>query len=550
MRFLGKTGLNDVFCFAYNDVTEQKKFEQTRALRNYAMVLSSVYADVFELNLTEKRVRAVRSDTDGEAAGAEAQPWSRLKEYLQKVLLARDTELEKEIFTEGYLRRRLAESQSGYYSFERRVRDASGTPRWASFTFIRLPSDAAEEAYLLCIADVDSRKRAEELMMENRWLQLKQQEQARYQTLMEHLGTTLFEWDMHSGKINVSPGFSRYAVSTYDFNTLRSHKDMEPYIYAGDRNLFWLLVSDLLAHGNASVTLRLLETDGTPVWCRLLCSLVRDEHAHTVRCIAAINQVDEQMKIRENYLDEQSRFQAFADNFLVGLGIFEMRSGHQRTLYLSGGYRKMIGYEEGERFFDEVNTFSGVYPEDVPRFLEATQNLQKTGKPYTIDYRVFHKNGSLLWTRSLNSIYPGPEPNVDRIFAVIEDITELKTVKAQMDSLLTDMPMGLGIYGLAPVPAVRYENPRMAGMLAALRGGAGETAQGGRPDDTPAIRTREELLARLTRQSREGRAEGDEVLALLKENGETQRVRLLSATAPRDGQTECCCALIPDEPAS
>jgi len=291
------------------------------------------------------------------------------------------------------------------------------------------------------MADVNSRKQAEELRLENQWLQLKQREQARYQTLLEHLGTSLFEWETDTGKTLYSPGFQRYALAGFDFRHLRSHKDLEPFVDPRDLSLYRLMVSDLLSHGNSSVILRLLEKNGASIWCRLLCLFTRESPNGSTRCIAAISRIDDQMKIRESFLDEQSRFQAFAENFMVGLGIFELRGDKQRILYLSNGYRQMVGYAENEPFYDEQHPFSTVYPEDVPRFLEETRNLRRTGKPYMIDYRVYHKNGSLLWMRSHNSIYPGPEAGISRVFSVIEDISELKALQTRLedkDSLLSD----------------------------------------------------------------------------------------------------------------
>jgi PAS domain S-box-containing protein len=492
---LGKR-MNDVFCFIFNDITEQKEFEQARVLRNYAMVLRSVYSSVFELNLTTRRMRTVHAGGAQEPAPAGDQPWRRLKVYLHRTLQDSDEELEQKVFTKGYLRRRLRESQSDYYLLERRVKNEAGAPRWASFTFIPMPTDAAEEIYLLCIADVDNRKRADELLMENQWLQLKQEEQTRYQTLLEHLGTTLFEWDLKTGQIIASRGLEQYALSEFDFSTLKSQKQLEPYVYAKDRNLYWLFVNDILAHGNGAVTLRLTRKNGEPVWCRVLCSRVLQGLNGEIRYIAAVNQIDEQMKIRANYLDEQSRFQAFAENFLVGLGIFEMRGEKQRILYLSGGYRRMVGYDESEHFYDEVHSYSTVYPEDVPRFEEATRNLQRTGRPFTLDYRVYHKDGRLLWMRSHNSIYPAPEPGVSRIFAVIEEITELKTLRSAV------------------------------------------------------VRSRGAFLSRMQLYGREGRTEIDEVRSVGVDGGPATDVRLLAAAAKRDERLECYCVFIEVTPAS
>ena len=467
LRRLGKAGDRDVLFFLYNDVTEQKEFEQARALRNYAMVLRGVYSVVYELNLNS-RVSRMIYHTDGRTGFPDGEPLSALTERLNRMFVDAEDQLPDDVFAPGYLEQKLRETQSDYYLLERRIHGEGGQPRWASFTFLRIPNDAMEEVYLLCIADVDNHKRAENLLMENRWLQMKQQEQARYQTLLEHLGTSLFEWDLHTGKTTASRNFEQFSLSGYDMRFLTSYKDVEPYLHPQDLSVFRTFVNDLLAHNNATVTLRLLTHAGQALWCRLLCTLAPDEEGHIRRCVVAISLIDDQMKIRETLLDEQMRFRAFAENFMVGMGIFEVRNGRQRILYLSPGYRKMIGYDEQEALFDDLTSYAGVHPEDVPRFEEGTRTLLRTQQPFQIDYRVFHKNGSILWLRALNTLYPGPDGASTRIFAVMENITEYKTVHPSLRALMNRIPLAVGIYNLDQTAEPLYENTRMTSLLTAM----------------------------------------------------------------------------------
>ena len=536
IRFMGKAGANDVFCFTFSDVTEQKEFEQSRALRNYAMLLRTVYSSVYELNMTQRRCRMVCSPEGEPAAEPTEQPWALLQAELARILPTRDEEIHDRIFTQGYLNDKLKESQSDCYQLERKIKGAGGQSRWASFTFIRVPTDSVDEVYLLCIADVDSRKRTEELRVENRLLQLKQQEQQRYQVLMEHLGTSLLEWDIRLCKLIHSPGYTQYAISGYDFRLLQSYKDLEGYIHPQDVNVYRRFVDDLLAHGSSAVTLRLFQQDGLAVWCRILCSLINDDDGHIVRFVAAINQIDEQVKIRESFLDEQTRFQTFADNFLVGLGIFEIRGDQQRTLFLSGGYRQMVGYAEGEAFYDAERSFIDVYPEDIPRFREATRNLLKTGKPFTIEYRVSHRDGHTLWMRSLNSVYPGPSLDVKRIFAVIQDITELKTLNLLIDNL----PVGIGAYDIVGEPQPRFESRSMTKILA--------SAAEGTP--VPATLVDTGILQSIIAKARLGHMQTDGLFTLQQNVGDPLKVRVLSAAIALEGKLDCYCALIPESSTS
>ena len=537
LRYLGRAGVNDVFCFTFSDVTEQKEFEQSRTLSNYASLLRAVYSIVYELNLSRQCYRAIYTQDAENIGPPQDLPWSALRAILSDLLFSPDDELQSRIFTSGYLHGKLGDGNATHYQIERRIKRADGLLSWASFTFIRIPSDASDEVYLLCIADVDSRKQADELLIENQMLQLKHQEQLRYQALMEHLGTSILEWDIHLGRVISSPGYQQYAVSNFDLPSLKSHKDLECFIQYQDLNIYRRFVNDLLAHNSGAVTLRILQIDGQYVWCRLLCSLIHDGKGNITRLIAAINQIDEQIKIRESYLDEQARFQTFADNFLVGLGIFEVQDGKQRILYLSGGYRQMLGYAEGEPYYDTEYAYTGIYPEDVPRFEEATRELIRTGKPYTIEYRVYHKNGGIRWMRSLNSVYPGPSQEINRIFAVIQDITELHALHSQMDTFTNTLPIGLGVYSITDKPIVRFENRRMKELLTRLIEGESKTENICHLTDT-------QIVPVIMQAAKQGKVEMDAVYPIHTKSGASAQVRVLSATSMFEGEPTCYCALM------
>ena len=531
IRHLGKAGLNDVFCFTFTDVTDQKEFEQARTLKNYAMVLRSVYSSVFEMNLTRGVTRAVYIAGDRTATPDFEQPLDTLVQWIQRLLLQRDQGIADTILTPGALQQRVRSSASGYYLVERKVHGDTPEGCWASFTFIRVPSDEAAEVYLLCVADVDSRKRADDLLSENQWLQMQQAQLAHYQALMEHLGTSLMEWDIHTGHVTTSTGFERYALSGFDFSTLTSHKDLEPFVYQKDLGVFRMFVNDVIAHNSGAITLRLMDRQGSPVWCRVLSSLVGDAQKSPVRFVAAINHIDEQMKIRESYLDEQTRFQLFSDNFLVGLGVYEIDGDRQRIVYLSNGYRSMVGYDETEPLYDATHSFLGVHPEDVPRFEFSTRELLRTGKPYTIEYRVFHKDGRTLWMRSLNAMYPGVEPSQHRVFAVIEDITELMALRGDMQAMAQHLPAAVGVYRLGDEPVALMQTQRMAAL--AVPG----------TQSSPALPP--EVLRQIRFAYEAGQAEFDQTIPLPGADGQAHLMRVLAATVPALGTPLAYCAVLP-----
>ncbi len=534
IKHLGKAGANDVFCFTFTDVTEQKEFEQSRALKNYTMILRSVYSGIFEMNLTRQTMRAIYTAGGLKPITPEERPLQALGDILGGMLSEPDEELEQLIFTDGYLRQLLRKSPNIHYWVERKVNLDAHSQHWFSFTFIRVPqTDVADEVYLLCLSDISSRKRADDLHKENQWLQLKQQEQARYQAMMEHLGTSLIELDMETCRVSHSSGFDRFAISVFDFTQLRSYKDMEPYVYQGDVSIFRSFVNNLIAHGNAAVTLRLLDQARQPIWCRVLSTFITDENGRIGRCVSAINEIDEQMKVRESLLDEQTRFQAFSDNFMVGLGVYEVFGDAQHILYLSGGYRRMVGYGEDEPLFDETQSFIGVHPDDVPRFQENTRQLLRTRQPYTIEYRVFHKDGRTLWMRSQNAIFADRPPGHTRIFAVIQDITDLKRARMDMAETLERLPVPIGVYKLTDPPAALLESRPMTTLTSLAQDGSTVPAMGA------------DMLAHIVERHAEGSTELDEPIALVQADGMLTHARLLSVTHAMDGVLQAYCAVLP-----
>jgi PAS domain-containing protein len=148
--------------------------------------------------------------------------------------------------------------------------------------------------------------------------------------------------------------------------------------------------------------------------------------------------------------------------------------------------------------------------------------------------------------RSLNSIYPAPEAGVNRIFAVIEDITELKSVYSRMNTLLTRLPIAIGVYFVDGEPKICRENQQMTALLTTPESEAaladGHTAP--TEDRTPALRSRADLLAHLARRYRDDVTELDETVRFIGSRGATQ-LHLLGALSAQDGRVECYCALVP-----
>lgn len=99
-------------------------------------------------------------------------------------------------------------------------------------------------------------------------------------------------------------------------------------------------------------------------------------------------------------------------------------------LYANEYFFKMFGYTRADVMADNYRTVQYIYEEDLPEVIRQTEEKLKTGKPYTLEYRIKHKKGNLVWVK-LNSIlseevYQG---NTPVLYCIYTDITELKTIQ-------------------------------------------------------------------------------------------------------------------------
>ncbi len=104
--------------------------------------------------------------------------------------------------------------------------------------------------------------------------------------------------------------------------------------------------------------------------------------------------------------------------------------------YVSPTCKVLLGYELEDMLGRDFRTF--LYPEDVPRCNQFLQRLMENPacKDNEVDYRIYHRDGSLCWHHSkINAVYPdeqglltflGNATDVTQQKSLVEDLREAK----------------------------------------------------------------------------------------------------------------------------
>ncbi|MBC8010824.1 MAG: PAS domain-containing protein, partial [Burkholderiales bacterium] len=119
-----------------------------------------------------------------------------------------------------------------------------------------------------------------------------------------------------------------------------------------------------------------------------------------------------------------------------GLGFFDLRldSGELAT---STGWKRMLGYTEHE-LPDTLATWRRlVHPDDTAATPDHAPRRQPSGaRPFSVEYRLRHRDGRYLWLSCVGVRVFGPEGSLQRVSGIHLDITERKDLEEI--SLLND----------------------------------------------------------------------------------------------------------------
>ena len=98
--------------------------------------------------------------------------------------------------------------------------------------------------------------------------------------------------------------------------------------------------------------------------------------------------------------DELERLQELIDRFpgMIYLEDADPRAeGPGRFLYVSPAVERILGYTPEEWLADPAGWVDRLHPDDVPSMRAAYQTIVPTGGPYYADYRMFAKDGRIVW---------------------------------------------------------------------------------------------------------------------------------------------------------
>jgi PAS domain S-box-containing protein len=170
-----------------------------------------------------------------------------------------------------------------------------------------------------------------------------------------------------------------------------------------------------------------LRKDGSEFPLELAVGDIRSQGAR--KFVGTLRDISERKEAERALLESETRFRSMVANVP---GAFYRTELDGQTLFMSDAIEAITGYP-ADQFLDipiQVG-WHFVEEEDAPLVEAALAESLRTGKPFSVEYRIHHADGSTRWLHELGQAIRDPGSDEPRwLDGFVIDVTERKTADA------------------------------------------------------------------------------------------------------------------------
>ncbi|MFW5800950.1 MAG: response regulator [Spirochaeta sp.] len=151
--------------------------------------------------------------------------------------------------------------------------------------------------------------------------------------------------------------------------------------------------------------------------------------------------------ITERYIAErhvresEQRFRSMAAN-IPGVIFRCTFTGSQDVSFVSGKVLELTGYSAADfTVLHEVDLNLIKHPKDTEALTRKITEAQQSGRPYSVEYRIIHRDGSIRWVQENGQVWYSELGEQWYIDGVIVNITERKLAEERTEEYAREMEM-------------------------------------------------------------------------------------------------------------
>ncbi|MGD9601669.1 MAG: PAS domain-containing protein [Gammaproteobacteria bacterium] len=169
---------------------------------------------------------------------------------------------------------------------------------------------------------------------------------------------------------------------------------------------------------------RLRRRDGVPTWIEGR-STPREDAGHRIFTGTLVD-----ITARKEAEREAANRQALIASVVENTGAVSFRcvaGAGWPIVHVSDGIEKLSGYPAAAHTGPDAPSILGfIHPDDLPECLRRVEAALAEQRPWRVEYRMRHRDGSERWVSSQGTVITGLEDNVTHVDGVLFDIHEAK----------------------------------------------------------------------------------------------------------------------------
>ncbi len=258
--------------------------------------------------------------------------------------------------------------------------------------------------------------------------------EARLRLAVESGNVGLWDWDFDAGTVYFSPEW-KSQIGYRDDEIGNDFREWQSRVHPDDvgpalRKLDAFLKNPTPYH---EVEFRFRHRDGGYRWIYAKASLVRDAGGKPVRMLGCHIDITDRKRSEDELRVNMARLHLSMEAGNVGLWDADLESG---SVYYSPQWKSQIGYRDDEIGTSLEEWRSRMHPDDLgPAETRYKEYLRNPVRPYDIEFRFRHKDGSYRWIRSQGSLIRNADGKPVHMLGCHIDITGHKRAEEELHRL-------------------------------------------------------------------------------------------------------------------
>ena len=189
----------------------------------------------------------------------------------------------------------------------------------------------------------------------------------------------------------------------------------------------------LIAGANSAlINKRLIKKDGSIAYVTQSIVLIRDTDDKPAFLLGMTIDNTEQKKALTELIENEQFYRSVVED-ISGI-VYNCAMDDDWTMYyISDGILNMSGYPASDFNGNTIRSYTSIiHPEDRKAVNEVVQRGIEQNSPYTIEYRILHKDGSVIWVfEEGRGIYNG-QGEFQHLSGTIINVTEHKAAELEL----------------------------------------------------------------------------------------------------------------------